>query len=44
MQNFKKKYLINTKLFFGSSICGTSTDGTTATTNATVVKAKTAGG
>ena len=44
MQNFKKKYLINTKLFFGSSIFGTSSDGTTANKNATVVKAKTAGG
>lgn len=39
MQSLKKKYLINAKLFFGSSIFGTSSDGTTANTKATVVKA-----
>ena len=39
MQNVKKRYLINGKLFFGSSIFGTSSDGTTANKSATVVKA-----
>lgn len=39
MQNTKKKYLINAKLFFGSSIFGTSSDGTTANKSATIVKA-----
>ena len=44
LQNLKKKYLINAKLFFGSSVFGTTSDGSKMNQNATVVKAKTAGG
>ncbi|MGI5870222.1 MAG: type II secretion system protein [Kiritimatiellia bacterium] len=44
LQSIKKRYLVNPKQFFSSSVFGTTSDGTTMNQNATVVKAKTAGG
>ena len=44
MQTIKKKYLIDPKVFFGSSIFGTSPDGTIANDQAKVVMAKSTGG